>query len=55
VEDLKKADLCVALIIKGEEQSIAEIPAEIQGLPSEFQSILGEPQELPHMRGTAPH
>jgi hypothetical protein len=51
VEDLKKADLCVALIIKGEEQPIAKIPAEIQDLLSEFQSIFVEPQELPPMRG----
>jgi hypothetical protein len=51
VEDLKKADLCAALIIKGEEHPFAEIRAEIQGLLSQFQSILGEPQELPPMRG----
>jgi hypothetical protein len=51
LEDLKKADLCAALIIKGEKQSIAEIPAEVQGLLSEFQSIPGEPQHLPPMRG----
>jgi len=50
VEDVKEANLCAALIIKGEEQSIVEIPAEIQGLLSEFQSILGEPQHLPPMR-----
>jgi hypothetical protein len=43
--------LCAALIIKGEEQPISEIPTEIQGLLSEFQSILREPQELPPIRG----
>jgi hypothetical protein len=43
--------LCDALIIKGEEQPIAEIAAEIQGLLSEFQSVPGEAQELPPMRG----
>jgi len=50
VEDVKEANLCAASIIKGEEQPVVEIPAEIQGLLSEFQSILGEPQHLPSMR-----
>jgi len=33
---VKEANLCAALIVKGEEQSIVEIPAEIQGLLSKF-------------------
>ena len=51
MEDLKEADLCVALIVKGEEQPLVEIPAKVHGLLAEFQSILGEPQGLPPMRG----
>jgi len=33
---VKEANLCAALIIKGEEQPVVEIPMEIQGLLSEF-------------------
>jgi len=36
VEDVKEANLCAALIVKGEEQPIVEIPTEIQGLLSKF-------------------
>ncbi|WVZ90253.1 hypothetical protein U9M48_036569 [Paspalum notatum var. saurae] len=52
--DLKEASVCAALIVKGEAQPVAEIteiPEEVHGLLSEFQSILGEPQHLPPMRG----
>ncbi|WVZ52592.1 hypothetical protein U9M48_003638 [Paspalum notatum var. saurae] len=51
--DLKEANVCTALIVKGEAQPIAEItkiPREVHGLLSKFQSILGEPQHLPPMR-----
>ena len=51
MEDLKEADFCAALIVKGEEQPAAEIPAKVHGLLAEFQSILGEPQDLRPMRG----
>src|ERR1041385_843049 len=43
--------MCAALIVKGEEQPMVEIPAKVQGLLAEFQSILGDPQGLPPMRG----
>jgi hypothetical protein len=49
--DLKEADMCAALIVKGEEEPAVEIPAKVHGLLAEFQSILGEPQGLPPMRG----
>ncbi|WVZ70559.1 LOW QUALITY PROTEIN: hypothetical protein U9M48_019218 [Paspalum notatum var. saurae] len=52
--DLNEANVCAALIVKGEAQPVAEIteiPKEVHGLLSEFQSILGEPQHLPPMRG----
>ena len=51
MEDVKEANMCAALIVKGEEQPMVEIPAKVQGLLAEFQSILGEPQGLPPMRG----
>jgi len=43
MEDLKEANMCAALIVKGEEQPMVEIPAKVQGLLAEFQSIFGEP------------
>ena len=51
MKDLKEANMCATLIVKGEEQPMVEIPAKVQGLLAEFQSILGEPQGLPPMRG----
>ena len=51
MEDLKEADLCAALVVKGEEHLTVEIPAKVRGLLAEFQNILGEPQGLPPMRG----
>ena len=51
MEDLKEANMCAALIVKGEAQPAVEIPAKVHGLLAEFQSILGEPQGLPPMRG----
>ncbi|WVZ80346.1 hypothetical protein U9M48_027830 [Paspalum notatum var. saurae] len=51
--DLKEANVCAALIVKGEAQPVAEIteiPKEVHGLLSEFQSILGEPQHLPPLK-----
>ena len=51
MEDLKEADLCAALIVKGEEHPTVEIPAKVHGLLAEFHNILGEPQGLPPMRG----
>ena len=51
MEDLKGADLCAALVVKGEEHLTVEIPAKVRGLLAEFQNILGEPHGLPPMRG----
>ena len=51
MEDLKEADLCAALVVKGEEHLTVEIPAKVRGLLAEFQNILGEPHGLPPMRG----
>ena len=51
MEDLKEANMCAALLVKGEEQPAVYIPAKVHGLLAEFQSILGEPQGLPPMRG----
>jgi hypothetical protein len=51
MDDLKEANLCAALIVKGEVQPEVEIPAKVHGLLAEFQDILGEPQGLPPMRG----
>ena len=48
--DLKESKLCTALVVKGEEQPIEEIPSEMQSILSEYQTILGEPQHLPPMR-----
>jgi len=39
---VKEANLCAALIVKEEEHPVVEVPAEVQGLLSECQSILGE-------------
>lgn len=50
IEDLKEANFCAALIVKCKKHSTTEAPTEIQGLLSEFQGILGEPQHLPPMR-----
>jgi hypothetical protein len=49
--DLKEANMCAALVVKGEVQPEVEIPAKVHDLLDEFQSILGEPQGLPPMRG----
>ena len=51
MEDLKEADLCAALVVKGEEHLTVEIPAKVRGLLAEFQNILVEPHGLPPMRG----
>ena len=44
MEDLKEANLCAALVVKGEERLTVQIPAKVHGLLAEFHNILGEPQ-----------
>jgi hypothetical protein len=41
---------CAVLVVKGVYLASIEVPAEMQGLLSAFQCILGEPQQLPPMR-----